>query len=96
MIDLPEMPPVYEYMYSYDGSLTTIDPFILTPTKLKLKLLTKYFLDYDIFDQDFGVSHADELFLMFRPHLLPVPTLFTEKDNLVSNRTIKVLTDFVK
>ena len=33
--------PVYQYVYSYDGTFTTIDPFILPTWKYLIKLFTK-------------------------------------------------------
>ena len=38
--------PVYQYVYSYDGTFTTIDPFILPTWKYLIKLFAKVrFLD---------------------------------------------------
>ena len=33
--------PVYQYVYSYDGTFTTIDPFILPTWKYLIKLFAK-------------------------------------------------------
>ena len=105
---------MYQYVYSYDGTFTTIDPFILPTWKYLIKLFAKVrfwtndvntptlkydfqvLLDVDIWDRGLGVAHADELFLIFQPHILPVHSLLTENDRLVSSRWIGLILNFIK
>eukprot|EP00095_Tigriopus_kingsejongensis_P012028 maker-scaffold593_size129216-snap-gene-0.28 protein:Tk12028 transcript:maker-scaffold593_size129216-snap-gene-0.28-mRNA-1 annotation:"acetylcholinesterase " len=88
--------PVYQYMYSYRGSFTTVDPFVLPEWQFRIKLALKYYLDVDIWNQDLGVSHADELFIMFQPHILPMNALFSDTDRLVSQRLTGLFSNFAR
>lgn len=88
--------PVYQYMYSHKGSFTTVDPFVLPEWQFLLKVGLKYYFDIDIWNQGLGVSHADELFIMFQPHILPWNSLFTEDDRLVSKRITSLFYNFAR
>lgn len=43
-----------------------------------------------------GVAHADELFMMFKTHKIPVDGVFTDDDKATSNNILKLWTDFAK
>jgi hypothetical protein len=87
---------VYQYIYSYPGSFTNIDPYVLSAWQYKLKLGLKYYLNMNVFDSGLGVAHGDEIFVMFRPHLLPMASVMTNDDATVSNRIGKMFTDFAR
>jgi len=53
------------------------------------------YLGVDIFSSSMGVAHADELFMMFKTGI-PLQQRKTETDVEVSERLIRLWTDFVK
>lgn len=73
-----------------------MDPFVLPEWQFLLKVGLKYYFDIDIWNQGLGVSHADELFIMFQPHILPWNSLFTEDDRLVSKRITSLFYNFAR
>ena len=50
----------------------------------------------DLFHEDLGVSHADELFMMFKLHELPWDTVYSDRDEQTSKNLVKLWTNFVK
>ena len=44
----------------------------------------------------YGVSHADELFMLFKSHQFPVETVFTDEDKVTSQNMLQMWTDFAK
>ena len=43
-----------------------------------------------------GVAHADELFMMFKTHMIPIDGVFTDADKATSKNILKLWTDFAK
>ena len=42
--------PVYRYMYSHEGPISTIDSFALYGWQAGIKMLLRYFFDFSAFD----------------------------------------------
>jgi len=51
-------------------------------------------LGFDIFPSCDGVCHADELFMMFKPHAIPVQLVRSEDDRRVSECLLDTWTNF--
>ncbi len=84
-------------MYSHRGTFTNVDPYLLPGWQYKSKLGLKYFLGLDVFNSDFGVAHGDEIFTMFRPHLLPMASVdMDEADARVSWRIVNMFAEFAR
>lgn len=88
--------PVYRYMYSHVGTWTAVDVFLLNSWQYSLKIAANYILGIELYNHELGVCHSDELFAMFQPHLLPISSLQTEEDKLVSKRVLTYWTNFAK
>ena len=88
--------PIFEYVYSYDGTLSAVDSLRLGPTSFVLKMAAKKIFGWDIFDLDLGVAHAEEMFLMFKHHIIPTDTIFTPEEALVSQRLVKIVSNFAR
>jgi carboxylesterase type B len=91
----PKAAPVYQYMYSHVGSYTTVDYFLLKHWQKYLKLMTRYF-GFDIFNHQLGVSHADELLLMFSNIQLPHQGNCSHEDKTTSDMILKYWTNFAR
>jgi carboxylesterase type B len=50
----------------------------------------------NLFSAQYGVSHADELFIMFKSHKIPIDGVYTESDKATSKNVLKLWTDFAK
>jgi hypothetical protein len=96
MLDDPSSAPVYQYMYTHRGTFTTVDPFLLSENLYMVKLAISYLTGHNIWDRDLGVAHADQLLVLFRPHFLPVASLFTKEEELVSKRLIEMFINFAR
>ena len=53
-------------------------------------------IGWNIFTAEHGVSHADELFVMFKPHMIPIDGVYTDEDKETSKNILKLWTDFAK
>jgi carboxylesterase type B len=61
--------------------------------------LFQYFgqmIGLNLFPTQHGVSHADELFVMFKLHKIPMESVYTESDKATSKNLLKLWTDFAK
>ncbi len=54
------------------------------------------FVGLNLYPPEFGVCHADELFMLFKANQLPLETVYTEEDKLTSKNMLKLWTDFAK
>ena len=50
----------------------------------------------DWYRPDNGVSHGDELFLLFKSKVIPMETIYGEGDKKTSHNLLKMWTDFAK
>ena len=50
----------------------------------------------DLFHEDVGAAHADEIFLMFNAHEFPWQSVYSEGDKKTSRNLIKLWTNFAK
>ena len=50
----------------------------------------------DVFNEKYGVCHADELFLMFKMAALPINGVHTDDDRRTSEHLIRLWTNFAK
>jgi len=55
---------IYQYLYSYNAPLSTVDAYTMSKFGQIAKLAARYFLGIDILGQQLGVAHADELILV--------------------------------
>ena len=89
--------PVYEYLYSHEGSTSLTDLFLLPNWKLGIKAAGRL-VGLDMFSAGEhklgGVCHGDELFLLFRPHLLPYDAVHTDADEEASANLVELWTNF--
>ena len=51
-------------------------------------------IGWNLFPAQHGVSHADELFVMFKPHMIPSDGVYTDEDKDTSKNILKLWTDF--
>jgi len=86
--------PVYQYIYSHQGPFSLYDLMTWKPWQLLVEMLSLKFTGFSIFKSNSGVSHADELFLMFKPHAFPVNLLADKIHERVSKNLIQLWTDF--
>ena len=63
-------PPVYQYMFNHQGSFQLMDSF-MPYWKLMAKTIVSISTGINLFSQNLGVGHADELPLLFQPHEIP-------------------------
>ena len=49
-----------------------------------------------MYPPEHGVSHTDDLFIMFKAHSTPFETVFTEEDKATSKNVLTLWTDFAK
>ena len=53
------------------------------------------FFGFDVFANPAkDVNHGDELFMMFKPEMLPFDTVYTDDDKTVSKNVIKAWVNF--
>ena len=45
---------------------------------------------------EFGVAHADELFMLFKANSIPLETVYTDVDKATSQNMLKMWTNFAK
>jgi carboxylesterase type B len=45
---------------------------------------------------EFGVAHADDLFMLFKAHGFPLETVYTDEDKATSQNMLKLWTNFAK
>lgn len=88
-----DSPPVYHYIYSHQGPISLFDMFKLRPWQFGLKVLGMM-VGLDLYPSTDGVCHADELFMMFKPHSLPVNCVRSQDDRRVSACLLDMWTDF--
>jgi len=86
-------PSVFHYLYSHQGPLSLYDLFNLRPWQLATKIIGMK-LGLEIFPSRDGVCHADELFMMFKPHAIPVPLVRSDDDRRVSECLLDTWTNF--
>jgi carboxylesterase type B len=53
-------------------------------------------LGLNLFPAQHGVSHFDEILLMFKPHVIPLESVYTDSDKAASSNVLKLWTDFAK
>jgi carboxylesterase type B len=54
------------------------------------------YVGLNLFPPTEGVCHFDEMFLLFKQHLIPVDGVFTDDDKSTSRNLLKIWTDFAK
>ena len=54
------------------------------------------FVGLNFFPAEIGVTHADEIFMLFKCHIIPMEGVFTAEDKATSNIMLKIWTDFAK
>ena len=54
------------------------------------------FVGLDLFREELGVGHADELSLIFQGSTLPLETAYTDSDKEVSKLLVKMMTNFAR
>ena len=112
MIEKMGTEPVYEYIYSHQGSFSLTDLYRISLPQVFIKVRNqenmgiKYiyvepifqilgrFVGLDLYREEIGVGHTDELTLIFKGTALPLETVYTEDDKIVSNLLVKMLTSF--
>ena len=57
-------------------------------------MLSRLF-NHDPFNSKLGVCHFDEVVMLFKPFVIPISTVFTEEDEIVSRSLVQMWTDFV-
>jgi len=90
--------PVFEYRYNHVGSFTLYD-LLGGGISLIPKMIARMFGRYvglDLFANKEWVCHGDELFLMFKPSVIPFDTVYTEGDKKVSAAIIGMWANFAK
>ena len=53
-------------------------------------------IGFNLFTAEHGVSHVDELFMMFKPHKIPIEGVYSDEDKATSENMLKLWTDFAK
>jgi len=86
--------PVYHYLYNHQGPFSLYDIMTLKPWKLLIEIFSLKLFGLSIFSTKSGVCHADELFLMFKPHAFPVNLLRDWRHRKVSQNLVQLWTDF--
>ena len=51
---------------------------------------------WKLFDFDMGVCHVDDVFVMFKPHVLPYGGLLTKEDEIANRRLLDYWVNFVR
>jgi len=98
-------PPIFFYHFTHQGALSLYDCLHLPPFQFLFKLFGLRFwfdwlwaktpLDWICRSND-GVCHADELFMLFKAHQVPVTMVRSEVDKRVSSSMLQMWTDFAK
>lgn len=88
--------PTYLYQYTHPGSLSLTDMFSFPLWKLFIKLVAAK-VNINLFPNSLnGVSHFDEIFLLFKGRNVPFLQRHTENDINTSNNLLKIWTDFAR
>ena len=84
---------VFYYRFDHVGSLSAAD--ILESSLLDtLKVIGGRLLGLDNVTRGLGVCHADDLFYLFKPHLMPFNFLGTEEDESMSRFMVDLWANF--
>jgi len=86
--------PVYQYRFSYPAPLSLLD--FMGPTWKLLLRAAANGVGLDLLRQGQGAAHADELFMMWKLHLLPIVQRWTDQDVEVSERMMTLWTNAAK
>jgi len=87
--------PVYQYRYSYPNPISLID-LLGSQSKLLLRVASNV-VGLDWFRQGGeGATHGDEIFLMWKLHLLPLVQRWNDKDAEVSETLLTLWTNAAK
>jgi len=88
--------PTYQYYYTHPGSLTLADLLGFPLYKLVLKYLAAK-VNLDLFPNSLNCStHFDEIFLLFKGRNIPFLQRHTVDDRIVSDKMLKLWTNFAK
>ena len=92
---------LYYYNYQHQGSFTLPMAFGFWEVQIEIKMMKNISVPQIIISQSYGVSHVDELFLMFRfsqvsGSWLGDLSLQTEEDITVSRKLVRLWTNFAK
>jgi carboxylesterase type B len=49
-----------------------------------------------LYPPEYGVAHADELFMLFKARVFPLETVYTDEDKATSQNMLKLWTNFAK
>jgi len=98
-------PPIFFYHFTHQVALSLYDCLHLPPFQFLFKVFGLRFwfdwlwantsLDWICRSND-GVCHADELFMLFKPHQVPVTMVRSDVDKRVSSSMLQMWTDFAK
>ena len=87
---------VYQYLFSYQGSMTMVDIFRLPLMKMILNFSGRH-LGTKLYQKRLGVCHGDDLFYLFPFGMSGFPTpLKTESDIQTSRNVLRLWTQMVK
>ncbi len=50
----------------------------------------------NLYPPQYGVAHADEMFMLFKARGLPLETVYTDEDKVTSKNMLKLWTNFAK
>ncbi|TRY61736.1 hypothetical protein TCAL_13366, partial [Tigriopus californicus] len=83
----------FVYHYTHQNSYGISDIIAQSLPTLFLRAFAQLF-GSNPFSLELGVSHGDELFLLFKPHVIPLNTRFTRRDIQTSQNLVNVWTGF--
>eukprot|EP00095_Tigriopus_kingsejongensis_P011010 maker-scaffold1087_size63509-snap-gene-0.13 protein:Tk11010 transcript:maker-scaffold1087_size63509-snap-gene-0.13-mRNA-1 annotation:"hypothetical protein DAPPUDRAFT_305141" len=81
------------YRYAHQNSYGITDIIAQPLTILFLRALSRL-IGFNPFALELGVGHGDELFLLFKPHVIPLNTRYTRADLKASHNLLEVWVSF--
>ncbi len=82
--------PVYEYFYHHEGSSSLVDFQLWSPWKILARMAGRY-IGLNLFQDPLGVSHFDEVMMIFEGKGLPYSTIFGQEDEDTSNNMLDLV-----
>lgn len=73
----------------------TVSIFYSVKNLVRFQIIGQY-VGLDLFRSTGGVGHFDEMFLLFKQHLIPADGVYSEIDRLTSKNLLRLWTDFAK
>lgn len=83
----------FVYQYTHQNSYGISDIIAQSLPTLFLRAFARLF-GCNPFSLELGISHGDELFLLFKPHVIPLNTRFTTSDIQTSQNLVNIWTGF--